>query len=449
MPALPYSKKRYYLSGIDWIIGALNSYMHSTTSVGNHSTLVLELAESLNELKLRERLDLIFTLYPMLSGKIVRDLVNLAPYFKPSGGNKQKYDLRIVKLSKEDEYSAECRRVLNSPFSGDTVYFAFTLISCGTRRVLMMTFDHRILDARGAELFLELLSGNDEKKLRSSQDNIKVTDAPQLMEWSDKFASGRTVQRKIIELTKGGCYTPSKYIMGDFSKSSEDNLLPDFYHFSERETCGIHDKSEEMAGYMMETPYLLAVTSLAIYRVSESDEPLKYFVPVPIDMRKKGEEARRTFCNHLSFLFFYFDISKNTTLESLTCEIRRQFFMQIADEFPENMVKAAYPGRIFPLWLLKRFMRFPFSGKMSSFVFANVGVTSFSSGDIVGTDVKSLHHMPRIPTPPGIGIFFNTYKKQLNLTVTSDRGALRYGFGERVKDQIVSTLLLGCNCPSA
>jgi hypothetical protein len=441
MPSLPYSKKRYYLSGIDWIIGALNSYVHTTTSVGNHSTLILELSGKLSESVLKERLDTIFDAFPMLYARIVRDWVNLAPYFKVSSKSMKRYDFRVIESVSDDNYDAECRFVLNSPFSSGNIYFSFTLISCELRNVFLMTFDHRILDARGAELFLNLLADLPDESLRTSLNNIKSTDAPQLRAWSNKFAAGRTVQRKIISLTEEGCYTPSKYTMNDIPKTKGDNLLASFFHFSESQTMRILAESEKEAGFMMETPYLLAVTSLAMYRISGSCESLKYFVPVPIDMRKKGEEARHTFCNHLSFLFFYFEITPETGLKELICEIRRQLFMQISEEFPEDMIKAAYPGRIFPFWFLRRAMKFPFNGKMSSFVFANVGVSSFSAGNIVGTDVDCLYHMPRIPTPPGVGIFFNRYNNHLHLTVTSDKNALRSKFGSDLKDEISNSLL--------
>ena len=441
MPALPYSKKRYYLSGIDWLIGALNSYMSSTTSAGNHSTLILELEKKLDETSLRNRLDIICASIPILSGRIVRDLINLCPYFKPSATKGEKYDFQTLSISSCDELHDTYQAALNRPFSTKNCYLSFTLIACEARTFLVMTFDHRILDARGAELFLNLLSGKSDEELQKRVQSIKICDAPQLKQWSDKFESGRTVQRKIISLTKEGCFTPSKFTMKTIPKSTGPNLIPDFKLFSINETSDIAAQSEKTAGFMMETPYLLAVTAMAMFQTADVRENLKYFVPVPIDMRAKGEEEKRTFGNHLSFLFFYFEITPDSTLEELICEIRKQLFTQIAEEFPENMIKAAYPGRIFPLWFLRKVMRFPFNGKMSSFVFANVGTTSFSTENIMEVPVKHLQHMPRIPTPPGVGIFFNRYRNQLNLTVTSDKNALSDGFGNRLKNKITNTLL--------
>ena len=80
MAALPYSKKRYYLSGIDWMIGLLNSYMCSTTVAGNHSTLIIDLEKPVTEEDLRFRIDTVYSALPILSGRNSRDLINLAPY---------------------------------------------------------------------------------------------------------------------------------------------------------------------------------------------------------------------------------------------------------------------------------------------------------------------------------------------------------------------------------
>ena len=440
MPALPYSKKRYYLSGIDWIIGALNSYMCSTTAVGNHSTLILELDGAFKESVFTERLDFICSAIPMLSSVIARDCINLAPYFRASNPKGRLYDFHSSVFTDNRDLDEACHAVLNRPFSNRKRYLSFSLFSTPDRHLLLMTFDHRILDARGAELFLNLLSEQSQEDLQNTLREVKVVDTPQLREWTRQFEAGRTVQRKIITLTEQGCFSPAKFTMTNIPKNYSADLLPSFHSFSPKERIEIEKQSEKAAGFMMETPYLLAVAAMAVFKTSDCTETKDFFVPVPIDMRQKGEGVKRTFCNHLSFLFFYFQVRPDMALEELVAVIRRQLFTQIAEEFPENMIKAAYPGRIFPFWLIRKFMRFPFDGKMSSFVFANVGGTSFNAGNILGIAVKTLQHMPRIPTPPGVGIFFNQYREQLNLTVTSDQNALSDKFGEKLKESIVKTL---------
>ena len=79
---LPYFKSRYYLSGIDWIICAIDYYMRLTTSAGNHSTLIIKLKNPCSKEKLQERINLIFSAIPLFNSFLGRDIFNLAPYWK-------------------------------------------------------------------------------------------------------------------------------------------------------------------------------------------------------------------------------------------------------------------------------------------------------------------------------------------------------------------------------
>ena len=56
-------------------------------------------------------------------------------------------------------------------------------------------------------------------------------------------------------------------------------------------------------------------------------------------------------------------------------------------------------------------------GKVCSFAFANLG-ESPECKNVLGVEIEHISHMPRIPTPPGIGFFFNTYAKKLQFTLT-------------------------------
>lgn len=415
--------------------------MCDNTAAGNHSTLIIDLEESLVEEDLRSRIDSIYNSLPILSGRLSRDMINLAPYWKIPKLSLRNYDIAFVDLTADDNTDAKFIEVLNSPFSSGHTYLSFKFLKRPGENYLLMTFDHRILDARGAELFLNLLVELNDDNLASTLSEIKTTDSPQLKDWGEKFAAGRTVQRKMITFSKEDCFTASKYSMKDIPITKDINLTPEFYHFSSEESAKIAGDAEKKAGFMMETAYLLAMTSKAFHELTNPRKTVKYFVPVPIDMRIKGEETKKTLFNHLSFMFFFFEITEDTTSEKLICEIRKQFFMQIEEGFPEEMIKAAYPGRIFPHWLLKRVMKLPFDGKNCTFVFSNVGQSSFNHDNILGRKVKDIYHMPRIPTPPGLGIFYNRVDSKFNLTVISDNNAMEVNFGARLKDKIGDLLL--------
>ena len=417
---LPYNSERYYLSGMDWIIGALNDYMLSTGAAGNHSSLIITLAGHIPERIITSRIIEALTEIPLLSGRLKRDFANLAPFWKPGkAGGERGAVLETVPAESDAELSEILAERLNRRFQKDDEHIAFLLVRKSDHDVLIMTFDHRILDARGAESFLHLLADGG----LESVGRIKTTDAPELREWSAKFAAGREIQREIIRMSKlNGCRAFMDGRVGRLANRPE--LKTAFQALTESETSKFDTVSERIAGYMMETVYLLAVSALTLYKLGGSREREWFFVPVPIDLRGRGgDPLRETLFNHFSFLFFHIEITPDSTVVTLACDIRRQLLARIAEEFPEKMADASRLGRIFPFWLNRRFMRLPFDGKMASFVFANVG-DSDAPDDVCGVKVDVLLHMPRIPSPPGLGVFFNRFNGRLNLTVTGDEANL-------------------------
>jgi hypothetical protein len=170
---------------------------------------------------------------------------------------------------------------------------------------------------------------------------------------------------------------------------------------------------------MMETPFLLAASAMALRNASAPDASIRCFVPVPIDTRKRPPAPKETFFNHHSFVFFHFDVEKGASIRDVSLTVRGQLREAIADGFPEAMEAAARPLRIFPRFIMSKAMDLPFNGKICSFAFANVGASA-APKEILGVRIKSLRHMPRTPSPPGLGIFFNSFGGGLNATLSAD-----------------------------
>jgi hypothetical protein len=63
-------------------------------------------------------------------------------------------------------------------------------------------------------------------------------------------------------------------------------------------------------------------------------------------------------------------------------------------------------------------------GKIASFCFSHVSKCSYSSHNLMDTRIINVFHMPRMPVPPGIGIFFNTFDGRLNASISWLEGTL-------------------------
>jgi hypothetical protein len=437
---LPYFKKRYYLSGIDWIIAAIDYYMKKTSATGNHSTLLIETFTPLLERQLKERLEIIFSALPILNACQGRDIFNLAPYWKVSKKHIIPPLIKTCKCDTPEDINKIKDEILNMGFRSYRDHLFFTIITGKQQNALLMTFDHKLLDARGAEIFLNLLTEDSTTTLEIIR-NIKTTDSPKLKDWNKKFDAGRDIQRHLIKLSQNKYIALSDHSMKRPPVKEEANLTSTTAIFSKNETEKIINLAEKKAGYMMETPFLLAVTAFAIHSIVSPEKDANYSVPMPIDMRKSGMEFQKMLFNHLSFMFLAIKIKKKAKLEDIICEIRNSIFYNIENELPEKLIKATRLTRISPLPILKHFMKLPLEGKVASFAFANVGESPTPLTNILSNKIKNISHMPRIPTPPGLGIFFNRHSGKTQFTLTWDKNAIEKDIASAIIDKIKKLLI--------
>ena len=78
---LPYSRKKRYLTGIDWVIAALDRMSRRATGGSNASQIVLELNGPFDAQRFARAMTEFAGLFPVLNGRSTRDW-NLAPYWR-------------------------------------------------------------------------------------------------------------------------------------------------------------------------------------------------------------------------------------------------------------------------------------------------------------------------------------------------------------------------------
>ncbi len=403
---------------MDWLVHVFDYMTKQATGVGNISQIVLELAGKLDENQLKSALKKLTQKYPLLSGHSARAF-NLAPYWKiPSEKNTVRIPFNTDQIgtdAKNGEIIRLLERSVNAPFNSEKEHLAFNLIKAGKKSFLAMTFDHRLLDGRGAEAFLGLLQDEWSSNFDLPTD-VSVTEPSHLSGWGRKFKAGQKVNRLFSQLSKNA---PPR-VLPNKTALKHSAFKFKLLSFSKEDSDRIIEKSNDEAGYLMLMPFLLAASVNALHPVFKAREIAgsDYLVPVGIDMRSPEKVKKQIFFNHVSFFMLKLQADKSDDLNFILNSIKSQIYDQVRDGMLNNFIEAGMLLRIVPLALLSRLILLPLKGAISSLSFSYVGESAFNPNEFMGREVVNLTHMPRVPVPPGIGIFFQKFKGRINAVLS-------------------------------
>ena len=413
------SRRKRYLSGSDWVIATFDRLMKEVTTSGHMSQIVLMLEPPVEETRLRDHLNRFARRFPVLKGRIARDF-KLTPYWKiPVAGDDVSLTVtRVADASSPEVLLPLLRQNANSRFRDDREHLAFHLISDRETSVLAMTFDHRLLDARGAESLLDLIRQSVDRELPSG--DIDFVSSMELTRWKSKFLAGRNVNRKIIAMSGSA---PRAL---PFPRGRDRGYTFRMISFSGEETAAIYDRAYGEAGYLMESPFFLAVVTETMHDLFDPalGAGMSYLVPVTVDLRPGKDPVQEIFFNHASYLFYQIPSGSGGDRRGLLATIKQQMFDQVKSGFPANLAEASLLMRIVPLRLLGRLLHLPMEGKMATFVFSHLGRSYVQAEDFLGSAITALFHMPRVPAPPGLGFFSTLYRGRLTMVISCLDGLL-------------------------
>jgi hypothetical protein len=417
------SKRKRYLSGSDWVINTFDHMMKARTCAGNISQVVLQFDSVLDEDKVRTLVSRFVNQFPVLQGSVGRDL-KLAPYWRiPLQG---RHEATFVVQRVDDRLPGSAflpflEQSANTAFRDDNDHLAFHLFIGYERSMLAVTFDHRILDARGAELFLDLFQLSLGKGAPGVSGDIAFASSSALNRWSERFLAGRNVNRKIIALSKTTTPEALQLPSGRDRRYHHRLLL-----FDEKETADIYERACREAGYLMESSYLLSVIIQGMRELFKGRQVTgnSYLVPVTMDLRPGLDPLQEVFFNYVSYLFYRVPIHEIDDRKGLIALLKQQMYDQVKSGFPKDLVEASLLTRIAPLAVLGKLLHLPMKGKMATFVFSHLGKSSYQHPEFMEKRIANMFHMPRVPVPPGLGFFSNYYNKRLNLVISHLDGLL-------------------------
>lgn len=412
-------KNKYYLNGFDWVMGVIDSIMRRTTGAGNASQVVFMLDTPPDEERFIAALRRFLALFPVLGGSVSRHYT-LTPFWKiPKDGAPPPVVISVTRLAQSGNGAAlhdVLTGFINTPFAGQHEHLAFHLVYGQGEQCVAMTFDHRLFDARGAEsfmnLFQEYLTAGEDAGLAAG---VRLTQPLDLREWRQKFLAGQAVNRRIIALSK----ETIRALPVSLAKS-ERGFRYRIVSFDQEESTAILDRAYTTAGYLMIMPYLFAHVFRALHQVflARGIAGDAYIVPASTDLRQVKDIRQALFFNHNSMFFFRIKPEDIADMARLTGSIKEQMYEQVQSRFPQNLMTASSLTRVAPLGLMNRIFHLPLQGKIASFCFSHVSKCSYSSHDLMTSRIVNVFHMPRMPVPPGIGIFFNSFDGRLNASIT-------------------------------
>jgi hypothetical protein len=412
---------KQYLTGIDWIVNSIDYASKAQCGIGNLSQVILELKGAPDRLLLQESLNSFIRKFPLLNGYPGRDL-NLCPYWKIFP-NQQMLPVTVRPANSFESLVEQ----INLPWRDKREHLVFTLVNTGKANFLGMVFDHRILDAKGAEVFLNLFhqhyQGND-----CSQ--VPISNPSHLNHWIEKFRAGRQVNRFFLEFSKD---TPRVFPLKSLNRSSKFMVI----NFTTEQTKSFTDIAYSNAGYLMLMPYALAKSIQAMHRIFQSQNipGSVYLIPVPLDIRTQEDTQKELFFNQLSFLLFKIPAVDVDNFPVLLDKIKEQMYEQVKSGLPGAIKNASFLLRIVSLRVVNLFLRLISRKHFASFSFSFLS-NSYNSPKFMEETVENVFHLPRVPFPPGVGIFFNQFNGRLNVTLSYSDNLL----SEEQAKQIITDL---------
>jgi hypothetical protein len=295
---------------------------------------------------------------------------------------------------------------------------AFDLVrhADGTRN-LIFSWNHALMDARGAELiWLHLNADGPANGAPSIEDLIHPKQrGGSLAEW---WRNVKLARGSVEWLRKSGSeplfsLLPEKRTPGPHRNQSR------IVTFSAQETARIEARCERLNAGFRRSHFLLAGTLRALHTVAtrRGNKDGAYLIPVAHDTRRRGAKGP-IFSNHLSILFYRIEPQQAGSLSNIISELTRQMMDQIRTRFPESCMAALEMFKPLPLNSYMKYLGKPTRGKFATLCFSDSGETCAGMTEMLGGRIRAVDHL--VPTwwPPGLTVVFWSFSGRLSVLLS-------------------------------
>ena len=307
---------------------------------------------------------------------------------------------------------------------------------------LALTWAHMLLDGSGSEAFVRLL--DDVARGARAPGEVPESDRAVLAaetkpkgpfrDWSQQ---AQVWQRHV----QGMAANAPRSLAGKPGRELQ-RLAYELETLDEERTKRVDERAKKQAGLLTPMLFYLAATiraHAAVFRQRGVD-PVSFVVPVPVNLRPKGDDGG-IFRTRVSMFWFQVMPEQAESMEACIAELKAQRHALIKAGGVANGVAAMDLVRGMPSRLYAAMARRTLRGELCSFFFAWTGDFLPGMTEFCGAPIANGFHTPSVPPSPGSGAIMSAREGRLNLAHVSQAGVFSDDERELLRHSLLGDLL--------
>ena len=283
---------------------------------------------------------------------------------------------------------------------------------------LVFSWNHSLLDARGADLFLRHLIGHGTGNGTPEVENL-INPNQKSFNLPSWWRNVNTARGSVEWLNASG-REPLFSLLPPRRPASPRKNRFHVILFSEQERVSIDARCEKLNAGFRRSHFYLAATVRAVHTVAagRGNKTGAYLIPTPHDTRRRGAKGP-IFSNHLSILFHRIEPHQAGNVSEIMAELGNQMTDQIRTRFPECCMAALDMFKPLPLPFFVHHLGKPTRGKFATFCFSDSGEALSGMREIMGAKIQEVTHLVPAWRPPGLTVVFLSFNGQLSALLSA------------------------------
>ena len=287
------------------------------------------------------------------------------------------------------------------------------LVVCGTNSQLILKWFHPACDAKGAELILYHIFGDNAGDARPPEGDQAEAVLLRIMKKWGLWQKLKLVLKSKNNIKQLDCYSS---ILPPLATGSAQSVGTKVMRFNESDSAQIFKLATHYAGLSGITLYFIGCMMRALEQTGGMRSGQAYCVPYALNLRKR-KSLFPVFGNQVSFLFAQAPKERLSSRTALFSHLREQNKQAVKSGLDHAMLPLMQAGSYLSLDKYAQLVRQSPSGdERSSFWFSYTGSMDPLTRNIGGSAITGMYQFCQLTLPPSLGLLVNHFDNRITLS---------------------------------